>query len=476
MTCRLVALSAAVVTAAALAAAPADRPPRGGYPAPKTLGPVETYGANIRRAMSLMATSTPLKRNTVRVLFYGQSISAQEWTTTVAERLRRRYPMADLVIENRAILGFTAEYLVHTAEADLYPFYPDLVIFHDYGQEADFEAIVRRLRERTTADVLIATDHVAPLIGERMDEEADLAKVKPSLFGPWRNRIFLPRVAKQYGAELADVRTLWKRYLADYKLSPSALLYDDLHLNAHGNYLMGEVIDAHLRHRPDLPDDDRTDRVTTFVVGTDVEWKDGKLVLPFDGNRVDLVCQETADGPAAAVRIDGRKPSEFPELYVPTRALLTAPRGLVPPLLKIGAEKMRAAEDWRMVVTDVSPDKGRFKFRVVGSVTGEDGAGESGKPFVSKSGRVAFEPVDFNVKNAVERSPNPTADRYEIRWSVAALHADRFAVPAVKNPFGETVVTVAQGLTNGRHTLELTGGPDTPLAAVRVYRPPLAAK
>lgn len=59
------------------------------------------------------------------------------------------------------------------------------------------------------------------------------------------------------------------------------------------------------------------------------------------------------------------------------------------------------------------------------------------------------------------------------RWSVVPFFADQFAVPAARNPFGETVVTVAQGLPNGKHTLELTGTPDTPLAAIRVYRPPL---
>ncbi|HEX4609476.1 MAG TPA: hypothetical protein VH092_14860, partial [Urbifossiella sp.] len=37
------------------------------YPPPKTLGPVATYGTNVQRAMTLLATSTPEKRNTVRV-------------------------------------------------------------------------------------------------------------------------------------------------------------------------------------------------------------------------------------------------------------------------------------------------------------------------------------------------------------------------------------------------------------------------
>src|SRR5438034_726108 len=88
-----------LTSARAAGAAPAS------YPAPKTLGPVETYGANVQRSMTLLATSTALKRNTIRILFYGQSITADDWWKEVAEDLRRRFPVTDLVIENRAIRG-----------------------------------------------------------------------------------------------------------------------------------------------------------------------------------------------------------------------------------------------------------------------------------------------------------------------------------------------------------------------------------
>jgi len=59
---------------------------------------------------------------------------------------------------------------------------------------------------------------------------------------------------------------------------------------------------------------------------------------------------------------------------------------------------------------------------------------------------------------------------------VLPLFADEFLVPARKNPFGDTVITVAQGLPNGKHTLEITGSQDTPIAAIRVYRPPLVVR
>lgn len=462
--------AAAALTALAALRAPAD------YPPPRTLGPVEKYGANIQRSMTLLATSTALKRNTIHVLFYGQSISEQEWTRAVADDLRRRFPLTDLVIENRAIPGFTAFYLVKTAEADLYPFYPDLVIFHVYGAPDKYEDIIRRLRERTTADILMANDHVAPRLQETLDEESNPAKIvaptSEQHSAPWRARVFLPMLAKKYGTDLADVRGLWKQYLHDHNLPPGRLLRDDLHLNDHGNYLMAEIIKAHLRYRPELPDDAWRDRVKTLAVGTDIAWKDGKLVVPFEGNRVDLVC---ADGtaPAAAVRIDGNKPSAFPELYVPTRAEMANPRGTVPPLLRVQAGKSPVVETWTLKLTVGGADRKQFTFSVSGSVTGEDGEGEVGKRFVSKSGRVVIEADDWNVEFALSRSRNPDAAAVEVRWNVVPLFADEFVVPGRKNPFGDTVVTVAQGLPNGRHTLEVTGGPDTPLAAVRVYRPDL---
>lgn len=92
------------------------------FPAPKSLGDTAGYGRHIQRTMRLLAESTPEKRNTVRVLFYGQSISEQAWWKIVADDLRARFPNANLIIENRALGGFAAQMLVRTAETDLYPF------------------------------------------------------------------------------------------------------------------------------------------------------------------------------------------------------------------------------------------------------------------------------------------------------------------------------------------------------------------
>ena len=116
-----------------------------------------------------MATSTPAHHNAVRVLFYGQSITEQEWSKQVAADLRRRFPDADLDIQNRAIGGFASQLLGRPAEFDLYPFYPDLVIFHVYGGDKEYEAIIHNIRSRTTADVMMQTDHVTQWPPETID-------------------------------------------------------------------------------------------------------------------------------------------------------------------------------------------------------------------------------------------------------------------------------------------------------------------
>ena len=72
------------------------------YP-PVNFPDVSGWGRNIQRTMRLLATSTPEKRNTVRILFYGQSITEQNWAKLVEDDLRRRFPHANLIIENRAL-------------------------------------------------------------------------------------------------------------------------------------------------------------------------------------------------------------------------------------------------------------------------------------------------------------------------------------------------------------------------------------
>jgi hypothetical protein len=143
----------------------------GEYPAVKRTDWAGERGRGVQRTMRLLESSGPDFHPTVRILFYGQSITAQDWWKTVAADLRVRYPHADLQIENRAIGGFSSPLLKLTAHADLYPHYPDLLIFHVYGSHPDDEEIIRTVRGTTTAEVVVQTDHVTNV--EEMEEPTD---------------------------------------------------------------------------------------------------------------------------------------------------------------------------------------------------------------------------------------------------------------------------------------------------------------
>jgi hypothetical protein len=174
------------------------------------------------------------------------------------------------------------------------------------------------------------------------------------------------------------------------------------------------------------------------------------------------------------VTIDGKKPSSFPGTFALTRAL-AKPGGKWPVVAGFGWEKPPVVEDWTMdVKKDPANDK-VYTFTVAGSVTGPDGSGRSDKRFVSDSGRVAIDPEHWNVEFAlVLAGVRPVPAAFTVRWKVVSHAPDEFAAPAPTDPAVETAVTLARGLPPGRHVLEITGSPDTPIAAVRVHRPPLA--
>jgi len=429
-------------------------------PAPGELGP--EAGAGIQRTMTLLATSTPQQRHRVRILFYGQSITQQEWWREVADDLRRRFPHADLTIENRAIGGFAAQMLVRPAEHDLYPFYPDLVIFHVYGDHTKYEELIASIRRRTTAEVAISNDHHTVL------------PVPP---GNWEEKMsyeLVPAIARKYGCYLMDIRTEWRRYLEANGLAPSALLRDGVHLNEHGNYLLAELIKRRLVYNPALPDDAWRDMVRTYQVGTDLRWEGGRLVLEFEGNRVDAIAAAAEPRGPARVLIDGKKPSEFPELYAITRPSGTANIGW-PAVTRVSYERPLILETWTARITEINDAADEFRFEVLGSRTGPDGSGASGERFVSASGRVVIEPGDWCLAYDRRVSGKPTPAGFKTTWQVVPMFADVYEPPAVEDPTREYATALAQGLTNERHTLELIqqGNAAVPLRAIRVYRPPL---
>jgi hypothetical protein len=414
------------------------------YPAPAPEPDEAAFGAGIQRTMTLLATSTPERRHRVRILFYGQSITEQAWTKAVADDLRRRFPHADLDIRNRAIGGWASQLLIRPAEHDLYPFYPDLLIFYVYGDHTKYDEIIRQARARTATEVLMLTEHMA--VGDQSWAETMSTKL-------------LPEIARKYGAELADIRTPWKAYLKDNGFDAQKLLSDSVHLNDHGNFLLAELVKRRLRRDPAKPAQDLAKDIAPA-------WKGGLLRLEFEGNRVDAIF-DGPPGATASVRVDGKAPAEIPEAYAFTRPNDVPGWVWVTGVLtRVDWEKPRVAEDWTLKLTDYKGPKD-FKYAVRGSKTGPDGEGSSAGRFVSTSGRVVIDPKDFFFENCKK----PFAPGFEIKWTCAPLFADPAVAPPARGPGLETALTLVQGLPNGKHVLELKADKPLPIKLLRVYRP-----
>lgn len=57
-----------------------------------------------------------------------------------------------------------------------------------------------------------------------------------------------------------------------------------------------------------------------------------------------------------------------------------------------------------------------------------------------------------------------------------AFPVDEFVLPETKDAKTESIVTLAAGLPNTQHTLEIYGSDATPIATVRIYHAPLGQK
>lgn len=445
------------------------------FPAPRTLPAAAEAGLGIQRTMQLLAGSTQEKHNAVRILFYGQSITEQAWTKDVTAYLKATYPNADLTIENRAIGGHSSQLLVKTAEADLYPFQPDLLIFHVYGAHDKYEEIIRNVREKTCAEVLIQTDHLSANQG--VDEETDPSKLPIKEWAPWFNYVFLPSLHEKYQVDVIPQRDLWKQYLRDNNLKPPDLLKDGVHLNPHGVYLMGEIVKNELKVHPEISPAASKRVTTTKLASIQPGWQpagdDTSLTIPFEGSRIDAVLGHEGDPVAVEVLIDGKKPSEFPETFTFTR-VSPYNNSTWPCLLRVNQGPVPVIpETWTIALKDANEDYTRFHFTLTGSVTGFDGEGDGTADFVSRSGRIHIDPADWNLTMARNVFKVPHPDSKPITFKVLPLHLDSFTAQASADKSRDSVVTLAQNLSDGPHTLTLRSEAKSPppIDSVRAYHP-----
>ena len=448
------------------------------------LPPPVPYGSRIQRTMKLLATSTPEHRNKVRILCYGQSIMAQGWWRVIQADLHRRYPNADLEMVNLSLGGFMSNDLIHSAETDMIPFYPDLVLFHDYMRNGpeELETLYGGLHHRTTAEMLTLTHHVAfpgttdlfNLNARKHDEEA----------------VIINDTANKHSFEVVQIRDNWKHLLAllhpgmEQRLAAQNYLQDQVHLAKRGEQLMEQITARHFEYLPDQkpawlnkirvysPDGARWPQT-----GDEYPSQGAPLTKPlkfvFEGNRIDLIAVPVTGTPGSAkILIDGKAPSAIPNLYTATRTTLV--EGSPWPFIKhVQTSGQPLLEEWTLTYTKVTPrmlpdgkfDNFEIEFDLAGSFTGPDGSGSTRERFVSKSGRVTIEPAWFlPVGIWVSTKNKQPLVGAVVKWKTMLIGADQWNPKSGLDPAIEDRCVLAQGLSNSKHTLEVIPNNDGPLA------------
>lgn len=456
----------------------------------QTFAPVEVQRPEsgqqqkLRRSLSLLSRSRLDRSNTIRIAFYGQSFVQSTWWTNLINEVRRSYPHASIVAENRAFDRHPTPQLIRLAESQLYPFRPDLVVLMASGDHHETRRLVRSIRERTSADVILMTEPLRQVL--EMDEPTRSSDFPPDPlhFPPtsktWHsflNYSWLPFVAEDQDAALIDVRSGWKAYLRSNRLEPRALIPNGEQFSPMGHFVTEQLIRPWFEFPAWMTSEDPWDgdRVSSYEVPRDLEWKAGTLRLEFEGYRAEVIVSQTFAKPVKVI-LDGKSPSEIKELRIHGLAS-SYPGTSWPVLLRAGNDVPLARETWTAKIYDVSTNAGgvRFKFSIEGSTTGPDGEGSSDIEFLSKSKRVSIQPQDWNLELGLRRGQIKLRDAFSIQWSELELGRDDLGGKHELGGQGQHVIPLATGLRPGRHVLELRDEKpgDSGILGVRVYRPAL---
>jgi hypothetical protein len=436
----------------------------------------------IARTLSIIRSSSPSDRKILKVLFYGQSITRSGWHEAVVEHWRQIYPNTVFVVENRALGGFPSQALVRTTEQDIAAFYPDLIIFHVYGDHRDYEKIIRLFRSRTAADIIVQTDHGDVLPDPRCAEGLHLTLSRPPGCAGflwchqrmWNDEMSyhkIPVLARKYAIAVEPQRDWWREYLLRTGTNPSDLLSDEIHPNARGKELIAEFFNQYFdglvrQYKGETAQD------VALLYLTEQERVSGNANIRFEGTRLELV----SDRPLTAwpaITVDGQSPVNLDGCYQVSRAssLVTVPDW--PALRRIVLMHDHVAENWTATLSDFSPDQKEFTFAVQGSKSGPQGTGRSDETFVSNSRNLEIEPGDWMVERAWQHSKVALHDTFRVNWLVDYVCGGEPEMIDRGNGTAEFRYVLATGLTDTWHSIDLRDSAEDlgKIDRIAAYRP-----
>ncbi len=437
----------------------------------------------IARSLAIIRDATPRHSRVLKIVFYGQSISTPKWTDQAMATLRARYPDVAFDYRNLALGGWSAKFLSRAAARDVADAYPDLIVFHVYGDHHAYEHIMQIIRSQTAADVIVQTDHVTGPVEPVCDAGFHLHwSPPPGCEGHFRFRqhdwsvfmssVWIPTMAHKYDLAMEPRRQEWQAYLQARHLDPMVLIHDIPHPNAQGWTVMASLFTAWFEKLEDraanvVPrDPDRARSLAPPRPGVPIRYE-------FDGNRIELLAAGPTDG-QLDVKIDGEAPEDLDGCWQNERASRLPNVPDWPALKQVTVNPaFHHADRWTIRLGHFNAAQDQFDFTVTDTRSGAEGSGTAGRAFTSGDGRLTIDPQDWNIAYARQVAAKGLSEGASFTVERRFVCGDQAPVPLPGGGVEQRHV-IATGLANRHHVVELKLKQGAPaISEVRAYRPPL---
>lgn len=403
--------------------------------------------------------------------------------------IRERFPDAPPIIyKKHAGSGTPWDFARGWVRQFVIPEQPDLVFTYTNGSPEGLEKMIVDLRRHTTADILVASLHFFQR-SKLTQEEIEQGVVD------WDA---VRAICRKYNVEFVENRRELAAYMKTHDIEPPEMVGDSVHQNAHGRLRIWDNIVRHVadcqqasyapaalerRVNAAAPPNNGPERLQRHgdwrVEGSRLTTAEAgaKLHLEFRGNRVDLIGNRAVGGGSVKVRVDGQPTDQLPVFFTnfikPGRNNQRVLKGpgtgdVAPHAVWLGQNVV--PQSWTITMISDSGD-----YELEGTVTGNDGRGNSLKPFTSDSGQILIDPelwrhTKIDPKTGERRYANRKGDTFSFdvyRCAAANVSFDGAA--------GTTFhVPLAQNLEPGIHTLEIETLDNGPVAidSFYVFEPP----
>lgn len=437
----------------------------------------------IGRSLSIIRSATAENPQVLKILFYGQSISTPEWTDPAMAALRVKYPNVTFDYRNLALGGWSAAILEQAVARDVEEVYPDLIVFHVYGDHRAYERIIKTLRSKTAADVIIQTDHVVYPLEPLCDPGFHLQWSPPEgcagrfwfkqkSWEEFMSSVWAPTMAEKYNLALEPRRQRWNSYLQEHNLQITDLLADPPHPNAQGWTLMANLFTSWIEALVDQPQNNQQN-TTAQVRSFTPPVPDEKTRYEFVGNRAELIAAGPLDG-KVKFTIDGKDAREIDGCWQTSRVTRLPNVPEWPALKKIDVrQNYHEADVWTLRVRHLDDSQENFEYDIESARTGAEGSGSGKDVFKSRSGNITIEPSAWNFSYAKIASGKGLADEQSFQWERRFVCTDEQPTVLANGSVQQRYV-LATGLPNTQHVIELVVPSDTPaILNFRAYQPPL---